>query len=390
MTRRGFLGLVARTTVAAVALCFLISALTWHDQVILPPGFTHEGRVLTAGGGRFAITAQGRETVRIEVPGSGPAAVPVARFGTQPADAHLSPGILTVLARARFGLVVCAVAMIGVVTAVQALRWWLLLRARGFTATFGQILRLHLVGCFWNCLFPGLTGGDAVKVWHVAQATGRVADAFMSVLIDRFLGLTALITLSAGAALAIGADPTRHGLALRIWSVAAAIAVVVTVLLTPVLRRAAGLGWAMAWARRRPRLAAVIDALAAYHGHRLTLLWGFACSGSGHLLAIGGCIVAGRALGLAIPWPDLLMLLPIVFLIGSLPISLFGLGVMEVAAVALLGSGSDANANQIVGMLVISRVALLASALPGGWFVATGHGRWKRPDEAAIAAGETA
>jgi uncharacterized protein (TIRG00374 family) len=373
MTRRRIVMLLARALVAAAAVTYLVLALSWKDLVVLPTRFSAAGWPANLPAASYPVLFTTHSGVVVDCPGLGRRALGKTCFGGQPTQAHLRLGLHSVLIQAHIGLASLCLAMTALAVPLQAFRWWLLLRSRGLAPGYPTTLRLHLIGCFWNCLFPGLTGGDAVKAWKVAAASGRTADAITSVIVDRVLGLVALVSLSAGVGATLIADPSHHQLIVRVWGLLALMLIASLLWLSPAMQRILRLSWLAQRLRSHLRMVGmVIDALGAYQRHRATLLAGFVCSCAGHVLIIGGCMVAGRALGMSTPWTNLAVLLPMVFLIGALPISLLGLGVMEVAAMTLIGG----DANHIVGMLAMTRLSLLLCALPGGWYVIAGHGHW--------------
>jgi hypothetical protein len=348
--------------VALAAIAWLVTALDWHDRVALPAGYALTG-ASTSGARSLAVVGEADGVLRLALAGR-EVELPRSSLGSAPEQPRLTPGILTVVRSLSAGQLLLLVLVVACVMPVQALRWWLLLRARGIAPSPAATLRLHLIGCFWNLLFPGLTGGDAVKAWRVAQSSGRTADAILSVVVDRILGILALFLLAAGAGLMLSDSAAHHSLALRVWLALAVLAAGLALWLSPALNRLTGLERLIAWALTRPRLAQPVAAVVAYRHHHATLLGGFACSILGHILLIGSCIFAARAVGITTSWQELLVLLSLIFIIGAVPISLFGLGVMEVAAVALLAG--SANATQVVSMLVLYRCALIAASLPGG------------------------
>ncbi|MHC4379168.1 MAG: lysylphosphatidylglycerol synthase transmembrane domain-containing protein, partial [Planctomycetota bacterium] len=77
-------------------------------------------------------------------------------------------------------------------------RWWRLLRLAGCDVRWFDSFRLTYIGLFFNYVLPaGLTGGDLVKaVLAVRENPGKRADALVSVVVDRLLGLFALAVLA--------------------------------------------------------------------------------------------------------------------------------------------------------------------------------------------------
>jgi glycosyltransferase 2 family protein len=83
---------------------------------------------------------------------------------------------------------------------ITVLRWWLLLRAQGLELSFWAALRVAWIGQFFNTVLPGAASGDVVKAYYLGKAAKTpLTQAVGSTLLDRVVGLGALVILSAGA-----------------------------------------------------------------------------------------------------------------------------------------------------------------------------------------------
>ena len=90
----------------------------------------------------------------------------------------------------------------GVVEICAGIRWKLLLAVQGVALSWPRTFALLLIGVFFNFFIPGGTGGDVVKIYFLLKETpGHRTAALLSVLVDRIIGLFALIVL-AGAIIA--------------------------------------------------------------------------------------------------------------------------------------------------------------------------------------------
>jgi len=76
-------------------------------------------------------------------------------------------------------------------------RWYLLVRAQGLPFSLRNAVRLGLVGYFFNTFLPGAVGGDLIKAAAIAREQQRRTVAVSTVLLDRAIGLWALIALVA-------------------------------------------------------------------------------------------------------------------------------------------------------------------------------------------------
>lgn len=81
-------------------------------------------------------------------------------------------------------------------------RWQLLLEVQQLALSRWQCLKLNLVGLFFNYVMPGGVGGDVVKAYYIVKEhpTNRMG-AGMSVLLDRVMGLYAMLLLAIGSLL---------------------------------------------------------------------------------------------------------------------------------------------------------------------------------------------
>jgi uncharacterized membrane protein YbhN (UPF0104 family) len=109
----------------------------------------------------------------------------------------------------------------GVALAIYALnmiastwRWHLLLRAQEVTLRRRWLLGSFLVASFFNNFLPSNIGGDVIRISDTAKAARSRTLAATVVLMDRVLGLMALIFVAAVGASAAGAV---HPAALPIW-----------------------------------------------------------------------------------------------------------------------------------------------------------------------------
>jgi uncharacterized membrane protein YbhN (UPF0104 family) len=95
-----------------------------------------------------------------------------------------------------YGLAVLSLcAVVGLVS----IRHWLLLRALGISVKIREVVKLGLIGAFFNTFLLGGMGGDLVKVAYLARGTHELARPAASVMMDRGLGLVALFLLGCGA-----------------------------------------------------------------------------------------------------------------------------------------------------------------------------------------------
>ncbi len=130
---------------------------------------------------------------------------------------------------------------------VTAIRWRNLMRPQGIEMPLGKCLELTFVGQFYSILLPGITGGDLVKIVYAGRLTGSNTKAFITIILDRVIGLVALMAIagaSAGVQLLINhrngapADNTLFNVFILIVILLAGLGTGATVYFSRRLRRA--------------------------------------------------------------------------------------------------------------------------------------------------------
>jgi len=368
--RSSVLRWVARLLGVALVVYVVATQLRWTDEVALTDGTKATGAVTALADGWRVVSADGTSR---DLPAAavahetfGPRRIPSIAFGLPTLMGRLSGSVPTV------ALVLVALLGLAVLT---AWRWRWLVEALGLALTVAEALRYTFYGIFFNLFVPGATGGDVVKAWYAARRTGRTTKAVVSVLVDRLVGLFALV-LFAAAVLFLG--PTREGFGVpRIFvgSVLGAAALGGVVVLSRRVRRTLGLS---ALLRRLPfqRVWAEVDAaVRLYRGHPGSLALGLLVSLFNHA---GTCVCAyllARALGLEeVRLVDVMALLPVVSLLSAVPLLPGGWGVGELAFAYFFAPVGVAP-SEAVAWSVVFRLAVLASGLPGAvlWLLAREH-----------------
>jgi uncharacterized protein (TIRG00374 family) len=260
-----------------------------------------------------------------------------------------------------------AIAINIVATGIMALRWYLLLLARGRRDPgLGWLFETYTIALLLGQVLPTAVGGDAVRAIDLARRTGARAEAVSSVVVDRVVGLAALGALAAGGALAGGTGigrGTAVALGLGVMAATALAAVALFSLrLRPLLRRLAPLARTL---RIEAPLRALYHALHAYRGHPgalgLVFVLGVVAQG---MRAVSIWFLA-QGMGLGLGFATLLVLCPVLFLVTVVPISLNGIGLREATFVVVL-RGADVGREDAFALgLAFFAVGVLTGALGG-------------------------
>jgi uncharacterized protein (TIRG00374 family) len=275
--------------------------------------------------------------------------------------------ILEAFARAQWMWVAAALTLVVLDRLLNAWRWIALLDAdtrRRVPAS--RLLRIFLVSTFVGTFFPGGVGGDVMRAWSLSREEVAGSRAAGSVLMDRLLGVIALVLLAA-----IGLFVGRHLLPERFLLVAlggaAAASVVGLVAVysntaeTILLKVAARLPSAL----RTPvsRLVGVMRAYSARHGVVAAV---FVMSLLVNILRV----LQTWFLGLAIDLPQgpiaYFAFVPMICVLMMLPISVAGLGVAQAAFVWFFAHAGVASADALALSFLFIGLAIFGN-LPGAF-----------------------
>lgn len=261
---------------------------------------------------------------------------------------------------------------------VIALRWWLLLRAQSIHITIRTAVRLYFLGLYFNNLMPGSVGGDLLKAWYITKHTDKRLAGVLSVVVDRVIGLAGLVLMAIFAYLlfvrgplggpAPQAAPEQAGGGFKnlvLWLIVGIVAVLVLVLVQPYgqarLRREAG----RALHRGIGVLVEVRDAVLVYCSKPLTLLWATLLTFVAQSIVIVAFWLLGRNLGITADLRYYFVIFPVMWVVGALPISPAGLGVLEAGIVGMFTRLAGTPAEKALALAFCQRLVWILASLPG-------------------------
>ena len=240
---------------------------------------------------------------------------------------------------------------------VSVIKWRIFLARLGIVATVTRLYRLYLVGYFVNLIMPSYLGGDVVRSLYIGANVDKV-HAVSATMLERYTGLIAMISMALIALLFAPNIPKELTIVVICTSLSL---VVVSVELfrgyTAKLAR-----WINIPERFVQILKKVEQSLRWGMIDRKLLLRAFLLSVTFHLLTILNTAAVGHAVGwVDIPWGDLFVVVPLILIVGALPISPQGLGIQEGAFLFFLHAvGASSGEALAVGLVLRAKSYLLA------------------------------
>ena len=273
------------------------------------------------------------------------------------------------LASAKIPYLLAAVVVYLAAIVVNGVKWQILLRAQKVAIPFPALLRFLFIGFFFNNLLPANVGGDVMRGYGLARYTDRAAEAAVSVVVDRIIGLMAYLSTAAIAAIVAVNFAGFKNLQQVEWLAFAALLAVGLLFAAFMSRRLRGiitriLSWRFL-ARLAPVWKSVSNGLNAYRfnygallSSLLVALVGIACTTLVNWLL-------SQSMGGHMPLLSILMFNPLIALVLMIPISIGGLGVSQNIYPFFYSLVGVPDWHSLAVSLVMQLV-VIAGGLPGG------------------------
>ncbi|MFZ3200121.1 MAG: lysylphosphatidylglycerol synthase transmembrane domain-containing protein [Candidatus Acidiferrales bacterium] len=249
-------------------------------------------------------------------------------------------------------ITLAALALMGVDVLLISLRLSWLLQPHGLRLPLNKSLQLTFVSFFFTAFLPGSAGGALAKLFYAARDnTGRRTEIGTIVVFDRAIGLFSLLILSLAFVpffpRLIWAGTTLRILILTVAILTAGLLVLLCVCLfdgSPANRAARRLLRLLPWTNLPDR---VIATVGSYRRNPGTLLAALVASLVANFSVVVVAALAVLALHPAFFSLKMCLVIPMGFIVNSLPLTPGGLGVGETAFNSLfklagLGGGADA------------------------------------------------
>lgn len=257
--------------------------------------------------------------------------------------------------------VVVLLALSFLMVGVSVVKWRLFFRGFGGSASLSRLFGLYLIGYFVNLLLPSAIGGDVVRSLYLGGRDDRTS-AISATILERYTGVIAMVTLACIASLVI-TDIPKH-IQVAVFLTAACLVGLSTILLSPLpLRCIAMLPLPTKWQRT---ITAIHGAFREGHSISTDLLLALLLSLCFHLLTIVNTLAAAYAIGWdSASFLQLSAVIPLVLLIGAIPLTPQGLGIQEGAFVYFLHA-VGATTPQALAVALLLRLKTYVLALCGG------------------------
>lgn len=285
--------------------------------------------------------------------------------------AKVSPGnVWAVVRRADPDYLGAAAALFVVSNFIGSWLWGRLLRAQGVRISYSRAAAYYFVGLFFNNFLPSNIGGDIARISDASKHAPSVSPVFSATLMDRLLGVVAILLLAVIASVAA----LDH---VKLYAIYGGIVIVFLLslgLFFSIFHR--GVLKAFEWPFRVLHLSKVeeaigriLDDLHGFRNERAALRAAFLASTLVQVSRIYVHYLVGVSLGVRLAAGYYFLFVPVLAALVSLPISMNGLGIREGASVVLFQMAGLTREQAFTIPFVTYLMSVVISLLGGFIFV---------------------
>jgi uncharacterized membrane protein YbhN (UPF0104 family) len=257
------------------------------------------------------------------------------------------------------GLLLLAFLLYTIGMLANALRWFILLQTAQINIPFWETVKIVYLGAFISNYLPSTIGGDTVRFLSLLRFTSRRAVGFASVVLDRLINLTAMLTI---LPLSMATFFPLYPFSAQIGRGVAPIIVVT--------------GIAEDYRSKLKRMPATVthwidkgkDAFKVWLHSPRNLVRAFVVSWFSIFVIFVAIWVIAKGLGIPVALYQVMGVTAITYLITLLPISVNGYGLRELAIVAIY-TRLGATIEQATSLAIITRILMLIETLPGALWI---------------------
>ena len=288
--------------------------------------------------------------------------------------------VVEAFARLRISTLLLAILCFCVGLCLIAFRWWVFMRAQQIYVPLFLAIKLTFLGQFFTNFMPSAVGGDLIRAWYISHHTPYRLRAAIGVAADRVMGLSGTIILAFTSYMLFmrgqngffQIDKTESPVATFLlehptfvpWAVFSGLVLIVVIILIikifDLSRFVKKIQDMVVHLFRQ-----TYEVFVIYVRHPLILIFGLTISLFMQILVIFSFWLIGRDLGIEAQIHHYFVFFPIMWIIGSLPLSIAGIGILEGGLVVLFFQFTGTSKDLVAALALCQRFAWIISSLPG-------------------------
>jgi uncharacterized protein (TIRG00374 family) len=262
--------------------------------------------------------------------------------------------------------------------AISCLRWQALLAARGVRVSVHRLIFYYTIGYFFSSFLPGLFGGDIARSYVFGKKIENQLESFASVFMERLTGLAGLVGVAFVATILNYRTIREAGLVPFMGAIFGGFCLFLVLLFNrPLVERA---GACVRWRRVeawKKKLLLFHDAVCSFRSMKRTVALALFYSVLFQFLTSVNTWIVCLALNLDVRFLDIMVVIPIILLICTVPSTPGATGIWEIAFTVFfsrLGIPEAGAAN----IALVLRAKNILVAMLGGVLYALPVGRPRR------------
>ncbi|MEJ2745886.1 MAG: lysylphosphatidylglycerol synthase transmembrane domain-containing protein, partial [bacterium] len=253
---------------------------------------------------------------------------------------------------------------------ISCLRWKAVLAARGIDISVHPLTVYYIIGYFFSSFLPSMFGGDLVRSYIFGKRIDSQVESFASVFMERLTGLAGLVGVALVASIINYATLADAGLTLFMAAVFVGFIVFLVLLFNkPLVDRIGGLVKWRRLAKWRDKFTAFHDAVYSFRNYKKTVALAFFYSIIFQFLTSVNTYIVCLALNLDVRLLDIMVVVPLILIICTLPLTPNSMGVWE-ASFAFFFSKLGVPEAGALSIGLVLRAKNILVALVGGIFYA--------------------
>ena len=288
--------------------------------------------------------------------------------------------------------IVVAIAAFLAALSLIGVRWWVFMRAQDIRIPVFLAIKLTFLGQFFTNFMPSAVGGDLVRAWYVSQHTDKRLQAALGVLVDRLMGLISTFVLAITSYLLFmrgeglfqvsQKDAGPVSAFLDKHPISSYQILLFVIILAGALFILAGLFDLKGFFRKiyghfTHLLSQLKEAILVYYHHPLVLVFGLLGTIFLQSMVILSLWLVGRDLGMDAQLRYYFVFFPLVWVLGAIPVSIGGLGILEGGLVLLFVKFTGAAPEAVLTVALCHRLTWIFASIPGVVVHLTGAHRHK-------------
>lgn len=275
-----------------------------------------------------------------------------------------------------------AISLFIITNIIIGLRWNILLRAQAIKIPWSAAVKLYFLGLFYNNFLPSSVGGDFVRAWYVTRHTDKRLEAALSVFIDRVIGLTCLLIMAILCYWFFPVPMENQQVNLEIdtninvskylseyqgvilGTLIAFIAIFLVLLSNSKSRSFLKKACLFVYAPGLKVVTTAFKAVRLYCTKPWVLILTMVLTVIAQSNFIIGLWLIGKGLGIEMEMKYYFVFFPISWVIGALPISIGGLGIVE-GGLKTMFAWIGVSGGVVLALVLCHRMIVMVGSLPG-------------------------